>query len=242
MPMSAGARPCRGGRRHSSCCLPWPCLPRRGSSCWSAGPRENRAPPALARARLFRARDRPPDHAVRGQPRVAAAGRGDYRGRRRARPAIPSRRSSYRGHAPPPNRAPRPVRLLKAWRLATPPLRRAGSPGRRSSRVTPRWSAASPPRIGARRRRRRAARPRHQSRDRPVGSADTLTVLFRRAGSSTEPMTSADSDAAAGMLASMRADLESSADWGAAPSPECRRRVLAWPPFGSSRGRVRSGG
>ena len=48
------------------------------------------------------------------------------------------------------------------------------------------------------------------------GSAATLTSLFRRARYSTEPMTSADSEEAAGALAHMQADLHAEDDAGLA--------------------------
>ena len=55
------------------------------------------------------------------------------------------------------------------------------------------------------------------------GSAAALTGLFRRARYSTEPMTSADSDAAAGALARMQADLHAEDDAGlAAAGPGAR--------------------
>ncbi len=52
------------------------------------------------------------------------------------------------------------------------------------------------------------------------GSPEVLTGLFRRARYSAEPMTSADSGAAASALTQMRADLESGPESGLEPSPE----------------------
>lgn len=51
------------------------------------------------------------------------------------------------------------------------------------------------------------------------GSPEVLTGLFRRARYSAEPMTSADSGAAATALAQMRADLEAGLEPGPAPGP-----------------------
>jgi Domain of unknown function (DUF4129) len=54
-------------------------------------------------------------------------------------------------------------------------------------------------------------------------SPEVLTGLFRRARYSTEPMTSADSGAAASALAQMRADLETDLEPGLEPSPGAGR-------------------
>jgi hypothetical protein len=50
------------------------------------------------------------------------------------------------------------------------------------------------------------------------GAAETLTALFRRARYSTEPMTSADSAAAASALTQMRVDLQTQQDRSAEPA------------------------